>query len=106
MTYVIEYKSARHPYGYRFLMKANGQEFQPFDSIVKARKKCIDLIKDHTAILAVVRGGVEQLVYQTRNGNFVVEDRSKDKWNYLNKDGTCGSQIKNIKNVDLIRSAW
>lgn len=104
MTYVIEYKQNRYPYSYRFIMK-NDMEMQGYDSIIKARKKCISMIKDHTAILAVVRGGVEQLVYQTVKGNFVLEDRDKRKWYRLNKDGTLGSVVENVRDLGLIRSA-
>ena len=103
MVYVIEYKACRYPYNYWFLRKDG--DYITFDSLIKARKKCISLIKDYTAILAVVRGGVEQLVYQTVKGNFVLEDRTKNKWYRLNKDGSLGSVISNIRDLGLIRSA-
>ena len=100
----IEYKSTSYPYHYEYLRDSNGN-FTKFDSITDARKKCMRLIANHTAIVAFVRPDDEG-VYMTRDGRYVLERRKIDKWNYLNKDGTCGSPIRNIRNVDLIRSAW
>ena len=116
MAYCLEYKQVAYPYSYRYLMKGEtlrGRRFyeegigeiQGFDSIVKARKKCISLINEYIAILGVVRGGVEQLVYETVKGNFVLEDRKNGKWYRLNKDGSLGSVINNVRDLGLIRSA-
>lgn len=90
-NYVIEYKN-RYDYGYRFLLKPNG-DYVTFKSLADARKKCIKLISDHTATLCVIRGGVEKLVYITDFGRFVYENRDTGKWNMLNKDGSLGKQV-------------
>ena len=102
--HAIEYKTVRYPYHYEFLRDGNGN-LKGYDSIIDARKKCMRLIESNTAIVAFVRPDTEG-VYRTREGRFVLERREMGKWNYLNKDGTCGSSIKTIKNVNLIQSAW
>ena len=100
MAYVIEYKNYVTG-SYRFYSKSNDPYAYgtPFDSVVSARKKCISLIENYTASLAVVRGGVEQLVYKIAGGKYIVEDRPKDKWYYLKRDGTLGSPISNVNRV-------
>lgn len=100
----IEYKTASYPYHYEFLRNGN-EDILKFVSITDARKKCMRLIANGTAIVAFVRPDTEG-VYRTREGRYVLERRDLGKWNYLNKDGTCGSPIKNIRNVNLIQSAW
>lgn len=103
MTYIIEYKTKAHPYHYRFLEKSNG-DFVTFDSIFDARKKAMSLIKG-PAILCVIRGGVEQLVYTTTLGDFVLENRDTNTWYFLKQDGTLKMRIRDIKQIGLIQSA-
>lgn len=103
MAYVIEYKTKAYPYHYVYAEK-NGK-LESFDSIVKARKKAI-AYTDGPALLCVIRGGTEQLVYRTTHGGYVLENRDTDKWYVLKKDGILGQNIKNPKNLGLIRSAW
>lgn len=108
VKYAIEYKSASYPYSYRFL-KTNAGEFKGFDSITDARRKSIVLIQNYDAILCAIRGnGKEGLVYATRSGGYVYEDRNgnKSKWYRLNKNGVLGSRITNIKSIDIITSYY
>jgi len=100
--YVIEYKVARYPYHYEFLKDRNGNMIH-FSSVVEARKRCIKLIMNYEAVLAFVRS-VDEGVYKTRTGGYVLEKRKENKWYHLNKNGTIRSQIKSIKNLDIIRS--
>lgn len=90
-NYVIEYKN-RYDYGYRFLLKSNG-DYVTFKSIVDARKKCIKLIKEHIATLCVIRGDGEKLVYITELGEFVYENRDTGTWYMLNRNGSLGKQV-------------
>lgn len=90
-NYVIEYKN-RYDYGYRFLLKSNG-DYVTFKSIVDARKKCIKLIKEHIATLCVIRGDGEKLVYITELGEFVYENRTTNTWTMLREDGTLGKRV-------------
>ena len=106
--YVIEYKVTASPYHYEYLMNERG-DFKAFDSIVEARKKGILLISNGRAIVSVVRGiDKEELVYATKSGGFVLEDRrSNSYWYHLNKNGTLGSAISSakFKNLNIIYSA-
>ena len=105
MVYVVEYKQMVMPYSYRFL-KGTGDNFARFESIVSARKECIRLIRRGDAVLAFVRP-VDQGVYRVRGTDgFVLEDRPKHKWYHLNKDGTLGRPIKNIRTVPIVQSAY
>ena len=100
MAYIIEYKNYITG-SYRFYSKSTEPyaDATPFNTVVSARKKCINLIENYTASLAVVRGSVEQLVYKIAGGRYIVEDRPRDKWYYLKKDGTLGSPISNVNRV-------
>lgn len=84
-NYVIEYKQYGGS-GYRFLRKLNN-DYIVFNSIVDARKKCAKLIKDYTATLCVIRGGVEKLVYASVTSDFVYEDRDTNKWYLMDSNG-------------------
>lgn len=98
--YVVEYKKMVLPYSYEY-------DSGRFTSVADARKRCISLIEKRVAVLGVVRGmGKEQLVYTTVNGGYVLEDRVADKWYRLNKNGSLGTQIKRIKDVGIIQSAY
>ena len=100
--YVIEYKVARYPYHYEYLEGKNGKMIH-FSSVVEARKRCINLIKNYEAVLAFVRP-VDEGVYKTRTGGYVLEKRKENTWYHLNRNGTVGSQIKNTKNLNIIQS--
>ena len=102
MAYHIEYKTKAYPYNYVYLEKSNGT-LESFDTLAKARKKAMALTQG-PAILCVIRGGVEQLVYRTTLGEAVLENRDLNKWYFLKKDGTLGAQIGDRKNITLIRS--
>lgn len=107
--YIIEYKTYDYPYDYRYYGAPRDDpygRYTPFDTLTSARKKAMALIKSHEAIVCVIRGGVEKLVYITESGNFVSEDRDTKKWYHLNKDGTLGSVISNTKHLNLIQSHW
>lgn len=107
--YIIEYKTYDYPYHYKLYGASRDAPYDasiPFDNLVSARKKAMALIKSNEAIVCVIRGGVEKLVYITESGNFVSEDRDTKKWYHLNKDGTLGSIIKDIKKIDIIQSHW
>lgn len=91
MVYIIEYKSARYPYSYKFLTDSRG-EYATFGTLPSARKKAMKLISDATAKLCVIRGGTEQLVYPSVFG-YIIEDRKTDVWHTLNRDGTLGRKI-------------
>ena len=107
--YTIEYKTYDYPYGYKYYgapRDAPHGGCTPFDTLASARKKAMALIKSHEAIVCVIRGGVEKLVYMTEFGDFVTEDRDTKKWYHLNKDGTLGSVISNTKTLDIIQSHW
>lgn len=110
VSYSIEYKTCAYPYQYKYLER--NRDYVSFDNIGKARRCAIELIKDYTAILCVIRGnGKEGLVYATRDGHFVFEDRgdnpnAKSKWYHLRADGKLGTQIRKINYNNLIRSAW
>lgn len=90
-NYVIEYKQYGGS-GYRFLRKLNN-DYVVFNSIVDARKKCINLLKENRARLCVIRGGVEKLVYATVWDYYVYEDRDSGKWYMLKADGSLNGQI-------------
>lgn len=90
-NYVIEYKQYGGS-GYRFLRKMNN-DYVVFNSIIDARKKCINLLKENRARLCVIRGGVEKLVYKTIWDYYVYEDRDSGKWYMLNTDGSLKGQI-------------
>lgn len=108
VKYAIEYKSASYPYSYKFLKDANGK-IKVYDRITDARKKGIALIKMYEAIVCVIRGNDrEGLVYATRSGGYVYEDRNgnKSKWYHLNKNGTLGSAISKIDFNNVIRSYY
>lgn len=90
-NYVIEYKQYGGS-GYRFLRKPNN-DYVVFNSLVDARKKCINLIKENRARLCVIRGGVEKLVYKTIWDYYVYEDRDSGKWYMLKADGSLNGQI-------------
>ena len=100
MAYAIEYKIAVSPYHYEY-------DSRKFKTLVDARKRCISLIERRSAILCVIRNGVEQLVYATVRGGYVLEDRTNDKWYHLNRSGTLGTQIRKtkIKDIGIIQSA-
>lgn len=108
VKYAIEYKSASYPYSYKFLKDANSK-IKVYDRITDARKKGIALIKMYEAIVCVIRGNDrEGLVYATRTGGYVYEDRNgnKSKWYHLNRNGTLGSAIPKVNGSNLIRSAF
>lgn len=92
MTHIIEYKSMRYPYHYEFLRKKNG-DYAEFDTLQSARKKGIALIEDGTAVLSVIRGGVEQLVYFSDQG-YVLENRTNNTWYILDKNGKLGRRLR------------
>ena len=107
--YIIEYKTYDYPYFYKYYGASKDDPYgtyKTFDTLTSARKKAMALIKSHEAIVCAIRGGVEKLVYITESGNFVSEDRDTRKWYHLNKDGTLGSIIKDIKKIDIIQSRW
>lgn len=107
VNYAVEYKKMTSPYSYEYYRSANGSP-KIFKSISEARKACISLINRHTAVLAVVRGNnKEQLVYATLSGGYVLEDRqgSRSYWYRLNKNGTLGNAVWDIKSMGIIQSA-
>ena len=96
-NYVIEYKQYGGS-GYRFLMKPrlhdnSPYEYVTFKTLIDARKKCINLLKENRARLCVIRGGVEKLVYATVWDYYVYEDRDSGKWYMLKADGSLNGQI-------------
>ena len=98
-NYYIEYKSMDFPYDYKY-------DRQTYKTVTGVRKRCISLIERRSAVLCVIRGGKEQLVYATVRNGYVLEDRSSGKWYHLNKSGTLGTQIRRIENAYIIQSAY
>lgn len=98
MAYIIEYKIMVSPYSYEY-------DSRKFKTLTDARKRCISLIERRSAVLCVIRGGKEQLVYATVRNGYVLEDRSSGKWYHLNKSGTLGTQIRRIEDAYIIQSA-
>lgn len=109
MSYSIEYKSTGYPYNYKYLLSSNDY-IVDYDSIKSARARAVSLIKGYTAIVCVIRGnGRECLVYGTKYGGFVCENRKKgqkSKWYIQYANGTISKSAVNVDVNDLVRSAW
>ena len=101
--YAVEYKRSEPPYNYKVI---NGRDSNtPIDSVVLARGLAIDLIRRGTAIVAGVHGpGEEQMVYRTKDGRFVCENRKTKRWYVLDMKGRTSYAIKDPKRLKLIRS--